>query len=229
MKSTFQISQMMKISGFQPERLTFSAFLMVDEPILMMNKPDVFIGLTLPRILTADDGVKTPCAPDDLTTLFDVRLLDAFVRLLATEGRLVDVEVFSIKNFNLLITNSFCSKPVDKNDDDRKIIFPDYQFFADISAFEHPKGGTDLTGRTGLFPARPSPFPLAEPLPSPPESPAQCGIRTQKKTAARHPLGLFCPTPCGSTQFFSLSILFLNDHLIKPAFQPGEQPPPNPL
>jgi hypothetical protein len=52
------------------------------------------------------------------------------VRLLATFGRPADVDVFSIKNFNLFITNSFFSKRVDKNDADREIIFTDYQFFA---------------------------------------------------------------------------------------------------
>jgi hypothetical protein len=59
------------------------------------------------------------------------------VKLLATKGRLVDVEVFSIKNFNLLITNFLYSKPVDKIEDKWEIISPDYQFFTEIGAFDY--------------------------------------------------------------------------------------------
>jgi len=77
-----------------------------DDASLMSQRADAFIklitspiGLTTPRILTADDGVKTPSSPNVRTTCFDVRLLDEFVRLLATFGRLVDVEVFYLFSF----------------------------------------------------------------------------------------------------------------------------------
>jgi hypothetical protein len=97
------------------------------------------IGLTHPSIPTPDEGVKTPSSAYVLTNCFDAQLLAVPARLLATEDRLVDVEVFSIKNFNLLKTNFFCLKPVDKNDDDREIIFSHYPFFAETGESDHRK------------------------------------------------------------------------------------------
>jgi len=47
--------------------------------------------------ITADTGVKTPSRSDARTTCFNARLLDAFVRLLATFGRLVDADDYLMK------------------------------------------------------------------------------------------------------------------------------------
>jgi len=82
-------------------------------------------------------GVKTPSDPDVRTTCFEVQLLAVPAMLLATFGFLVDVEVFSIKNFNLLKTNVFCSKRVDKIDGKKEIIFSDYQFFSVTGEFDY--------------------------------------------------------------------------------------------
>ncbi len=179
---------------------------------LTLQHADVFnelttspIGLTAPRILTADDGVKTPSTADVRTTCFDVQLLAVPARLLATFGRLVDVEVFSIKNFNLLITNFFCLKPVDKNDDDREIIFSHYPFFAETGESDHRKRCADLTRRVGFWPPRLfllSPYQSQHRLPT---TPIPCGIRTPNQTAARHPLGLLRVGRFGSIFFTPLS------------------------
>jgi hypothetical protein len=104
---------------------------------------------------------------------------------------------------NLLIISGFCEFAVDNK-------------------FELRSGVADITGRSGLSPTRPSSFPLAEPLPSPSESLVQCGIRTPNQKVVRHPKGLFYPSSCGSRQFYLPSILFLNNNLIKPAFQPSK-------
>ncbi len=123
-----------------------NSFPTVDEATLTLPHADAFIWLTTspialtpPSIPTPDEGVKTPSDADVRTTCFDAQLLAVPARLLATFGRLVEVEVFPIKNFNLLITNFFCLKPVYKNDNDREIIFSHYPFFAVKGAFEHRK------------------------------------------------------------------------------------------
>jgi hypothetical protein len=114
LKSAFQNARMKKVSGFQPELLTFPSFLIMNESTLMMDNPDFLIGLTLPCILMADDGVKTPSDADVRTTYFDGQLLADFVKLLATFSRLVDIEVFLIKTFSLLKSKVFCSQIVCK-------------------------------------------------------------------------------------------------------------------
>ena len=101
----------------------------VDDAPLTLQHTDAFndlttlpIGLTPPSIPTPDEGVKTPSDADARTACFDIRLLavpglmlDASVRVLATFGRPVEVDVFSIKNFKMLIITVFCSKNVYKN------------------------------------------------------------------------------------------------------------------
>jgi len=131
-----------KIARRMPPKGLFLLWFLTEYPVFYpFSSPDP--SGSLPSILTADDGVKTPSAPDVRTTCFDVQLLAVSVRLLATFSRLVDVEVFSIKNFNLLIIISFCSKPVDKIEEKREIIFFDCQFFAVTGAFEHRKRCAD--------------------------------------------------------------------------------------
>jgi hypothetical protein len=95
------------------------------------------IGLTPPSIPTPDEGVKSPSIADVRMTCFDAQLLAVPARLLATFGRLVDTEVFSIKNFNLLKTNTFCSKRVDKNGQEGKFIFSLLPFFDVIGGFDY--------------------------------------------------------------------------------------------
>jgi hypothetical protein len=121
LKSASRIARKKKVSGFQPERLKETSFPAFNDAPLMSQRADAFIklttlpsGLTPLSIPTPDKGVKTPSTADVLTTCFDVRLLDEFVRLLATEGRHVDVEVFLIKNFNMLKTMVSCQFFVDK-------------------------------------------------------------------------------------------------------------------
>jgi len=136
LKQAFRIVQMNKISGFQPEprkvqpeRLKENPFPTLDDDPLTLQHADAFIWLTMspialmpPSIPTPDEGVKTPSTADVRMTCFDGWLLavpgltlDASVRMLATFNRLVDVEVFSKKNFNMLIITIFCSQNVYKN------------------------------------------------------------------------------------------------------------------
>lgn len=107
LKSISRIAQMMKVSGCKPDVLT-----LLSTPIPKTSA--AFNGLTLSRILTADVGVKSPRLTDARTTLFDILVLVRFVRLLANEGRLVDANVFLIKNTNLLKTRIYCQFFVDK-------------------------------------------------------------------------------------------------------------------
>ena len=121
-------------------------FLIADVAPLTLQQTGVFIkltdsaiGLTPASIPMPEEGIKTPSDADVRTTCFDAQLLAVPARLLATFGRQVDVDVFSIKNLNLLITNCFCSKPVDKNGNEGKIIFSNHPFCVVIGAFEHRK------------------------------------------------------------------------------------------
>ncbi|MBN1186233.1 MAG: hypothetical protein JXB49_28405, partial [Bacteroidales bacterium] len=174
----FQIARTKKVSGLQPddlknhsfhpkyqpscsegkpERLEENPFPTVDDAPMTLQHTDAFnelttlpIGLMPPSILTPDEGVKTPSTADVWTTCLDAQLLAVPARLLATFGRMVDVEVFSIKNFNLLITNTFCLKRVDKNKDEGKIIFSDYQFLTDIGGLDHHERCADKMGKDNL-------------------------------------------------------------------------------
>jgi hypothetical protein len=109
--------------------------------------------------------------------------------LLATSDRLVDVDVFLIKNFNLLIISNFC------------------QFFVE-KTFELRIEVCDMIRRVGFFPPRLFLF-YPHQLPHRPSTtPAPGGIRTQKKTAARHPLGLLRVGRFGSIFFTPLPSRF---------------------
>lgn len=107
LKSSYQIARMMKGSCSLPNRWT-------SQPILTMDKPDGFIGLTmsligltLTSVLTADVSVNSPDKSGDV-------LIRSNARLLATSSLFVDVDVLSKKRLNLLIINSFCQFFVDK-------------------------------------------------------------------------------------------------------------------
>jgi hypothetical protein len=91
-KSASRIARMMKVSGCKP---TASGGMPDVLKLVSSLKPKTnaaFTDLTLPYILTADNGVKTPTAPDVRTT----------------SGHLIDVDVFLIKNINLLKTKIYC-------------------------------------------------------------------------------------------------------------------------
>ena len=60
----------------------------------------------------------------------------------------------------------------------------------------------DMIRRFGFSPFRLFLFYPCQSISRPPKSPAYSGRRTQKKTAARHPIGLFYPSHDGSGQFF---------------------------
>ena len=102
-----RIARMMKVSGCKPTASfdTPDVLTLLSTP--KPKPPYAFNGLTLPRILTADVGVKTPSPKDVRTTRFDVSVL-------ATSGRLVDVDIFLIKNTNLLKTKIYCQFFVEK-------------------------------------------------------------------------------------------------------------------
>ena len=171
LKSASRIARMMKISGCKP-----TASVGTPDVLTLLSTPTpkttaAFNDLTLPRILTADVGVKTPSPKDVRTTRFDVPVLATFVRLLATSGRLVDVDIFLIKNTNLLKTKIYC------------------QFFVE-KRFELRLEVCDMIRRVGFFPSRLFLLSPHQPQPQPFVSPAPCGMRTPTQTAARHPLGL---------------------------------------
>jgi hypothetical protein len=177
----------------KPERLEEMPFLIADVAPQLLQHIDAFInltafaiGLTFPSIPTSHEGVKSPSTANVRTTCFDVWLLavpglmlDAFVRLLATSGRPVDVEVFLTKNFNMLIINFFCSKPVDKNSCIREFIFSGYQFFVVTSGLDHHIRGADMTRRFGFPPLRLFCFLPHQPPHRPSTTTAPIAIRTR--------------------------------------------------
>jgi len=125
LKQAFQTARTKRVSGFQPDDLKNHSFRPKYQPACSEGKPEWLeenpfptlndapltlqhtdavisltasaIALTPPSILMPDEGVKTPSTADVRTAHFDVLLLAVPARLLATFGRHMDANVFSVE------------------------------------------------------------------------------------------------------------------------------------
>jgi len=105
----------------KPERLEVMQFLTTDDAPLTLPYADAFIkpatsaiGLTPSSLKTADEGVLTPSTSDVRTTRFDawllavlVLMLDENVQLLATNGRHLYADFFSLEKKSTIVDNFY--------------------------------------------------------------------------------------------------------------------------